>query len=250
MRIVAIALVVLFAGVSAMGQVSPDEAKQKLEEKQKQRQAEREQIVQVTAGELADLRMEIKRLEGEVKSLNAQLGIKDAGASSSASASAAPAKKYHEIIEVGMTKDEVMMYIKAHSNLKLIGTAADSGVRKSSEEIVVARESSGKRDATVQTDDQTPTRTRTAADAQGTSRTQVDRLRNTGKKETLIIAKLGWVNEPGGSHKDGFGRTITDMKRVQREESRILVTFFDGVVGSISDERPWDGFRQRYDVAR
>src|SRR5262245_19211571 len=113
--------VVLFAALSSYAQVSPQDAQAKLEEKQKQRQAEREQMVQISAGELADLKAEIKRLEGDVKSLRAQLGQKDPTA----------AKKFHEFIEIGMTKDEVMIYIKGHSNLKLVGQAADSGIRKS-----------------------------------------------------------------------------------------------------------------------
>src|SRR5690348_16052051 len=101
-----ISFVIVFGvfGASASAQISPEEAKAKLAEREAQRQAERNKMVQITTGELADLRAKVAQLEATVKSLQAQQ-VK------------AAVKKMPETIEVGMTKDEVIAFVKAHKAL-------------------------------------------------------------------------------------------------------------------------------------
>src|SRR4051812_9801197 len=92
--------VLAVAGRSGLAQLSPEEAKAKLDERNAKRLAERSQVVQVTVGELADLRAKVSQLEAEVKALRAQPSTKPL------------AKKLPETIEIGMSKDEVLAFIK------------------------------------------------------------------------------------------------------------------------------------------
>src|SRR5688500_13165610 len=119
MRVFLVALLVGSAALAAGAQtaVTPEEARKRLEERNAQRRDERNQVMQITAGELADLRSKIQQLEGQVKVLQKQLEAK-----------AEAPKKVHTMIEIGMTKDEVMAFVK-RKNWRIVGMTASAGVR-------------------------------------------------------------------------------------------------------------------------
>lgn len=58
---------------AAPAQVSPDEAYQKLQERQNQRQASRAEKITISRGDFDDLQSELKRLRAENESLRKQL---------------------------------------------------------------------------------------------------------------------------------------------------------------------------------
>jgi hypothetical protein len=101
-----------------------EEAQRKLEEKAKDRQASRSREVTITQGELDDLKAQIASLQTEVARLRGESG-KPASAQ----------QKVYNTLEIGMTKQEVMTFINHHKEYKMVGLAADSGVRKSTDEV-------------------------------------------------------------------------------------------------------------------
>src|SRR4051812_37076462 len=109
----AMALLALFVPIAASGQTSVEEARAKLREREQQRKAERDQMVQISAGELADLRARVQQLEAEVRSLRGGGG---GGAAKLFPDKEQPKKPLPQTIEIGMTKDEVMAFINARSS--------------------------------------------------------------------------------------------------------------------------------------
>lgn len=146
MRASIIFVVALF-GFSAMAQVSPEEAKAKLAEREAHKRLEREQTVQITAGELADLRNKVRQLEGELNAIRAKPGDKE------------KPKPLPTMIEIGMTKAEVLDFVRRGKGLRIVGMSADAGVRKSSEQVTVKGNSSINKDATVTKNEGDPSRT-------------------------------------------------------------------------------------------
>src|SRR4051812_15999076 len=94
-----VVIVFLVIAAPARAQLSAEEAKAKLAEKETQRQAERAKVVTITAGELADLRTKVATLEAQLKALQAQGG---------AGGAKPVAKRPPDQIDIGMTKDEVI----------------------------------------------------------------------------------------------------------------------------------------------
>jgi hypothetical protein len=109
-----LALCVLFIGSAVtLGQLSPDDALKRLQEKQAARQAERqarEKIVGIKQGELDDLR-------AELASLKAQLAqIRAAVPGATPIATAAPKIEPVRVLAVGETREQVVDYIRRHPN--------------------------------------------------------------------------------------------------------------------------------------
>lgn len=95
----------------ALSQVEPDEAQAKLKQKAEQRKAERAKLVQISAGQLEDMQGEIIRLRAAVADLQKRLNPH------AAQAAAKPgAKRNFNNLEVGMTKDELLEFVKHNSH--------------------------------------------------------------------------------------------------------------------------------------
>ena len=214
-------LIALALAPIAMAQVSPEEAKAKLAERDAQRQAERQQIIQITAGELADLRQKVAVLEAQVKSLRAQLADKQTP------------KKISDTIEIGMTKDEVLLFIKRHSNLEVVGMRADAGVHKSSYQTTMTRVGTSKQDTTVARNGETPNRTQSDVDHAETSKSQVETTVAHGKTEIMEIARNETYREQSGTQRDALGGSHAVYENVQRRAGTITVTFVDGIVTAV-----------------
>lgn len=95
-------------------------AQAKLAEKDKARQAEREKMVTISAGELADLRAKIESLEAEVRSLKG----------GTTKPTTVVAKKRNPTApEVGMTRDEVERWVKSTLGAYRIAESKSRGGR-------------------------------------------------------------------------------------------------------------------------
>jgi hypothetical protein len=205
--------------------ITPEEAAAKLAEKDSQRQLERGQLVQITAGELADLRIRIKQLEGEVSALQGRVGDKERDT----------AKKIHTSIEIGMTKAEVLAFVKRSTTYKVVGQSADAGVHKSSEQVSVKRDSSVKKDVAVAKNNDDATTTHTKTDIAGTSKTQIDVVRSTGVRETLQLAKYSTYQRLIGTRRRGLGLGGEDeYETVSKVDGTISVVFIDGIVSAVN----------------
>jgi len=113
MRAYAGIVVLLAIGAASMAQVTPEEATRRLEEKQKQRQADRSKKVTISQGELDDLRAQIAQLIAEIQSLRQQLAGGDGGPA----AAAVPAPvKVPTKIQVGITRQQLDRFVAVHKD--------------------------------------------------------------------------------------------------------------------------------------
>ena len=184
----------------AFAQLTPEEAKAKL----------------------ADLRQKVAVLEAQVKSLRAQVAEKQSGP-----------KKISDTIEIGMTKDEVLLFIKRHPKLEVVGMRADAGVHKSTYQTTVTRVGNTKRDTSVARNGETPDRTQTDTDHAETSKSQVETSVAHGKTEIMEIARNESYREQSGTQRDALGGSHPVYENVQRRAGTITVTFVDGVVTAV-----------------
>jgi hypothetical protein len=233
MKGLAITVIAMLGALNVHAQSTPEDARAKLEEakaklaeKDQQRQAEREKMVSITAGELSDLRVRIAQLESENKALKGQ----------SAGGKNQPRKVY-SMIEIGMTKDEVMTFVRNRSGMRIVAIRADAGVSKSTETVVVRKTGTVNRDVSVtngegQSESDT-SRRRTKASEDGTTNTEVDRIRSTGRRETIEIAQFGTYREQAGTKRNSLGGHSAVYENVERETGRLSVTLVDGVVAAV-----------------
>lgn len=115
-------IVAAFAG-SSLGQMTPEEAAKRLQERQAARQAERDRLVQIKEGTLEDMKAEIDALKKEVASLKAQIasaapGNADAPVvvdpSDPMHVKAAPSLKFTTSIDVGASRQQLVSFISMH----------------------------------------------------------------------------------------------------------------------------------------
>ena len=223
MRVTMIVLAGLF-GFTSMAQLSSQEAGAKLAEREALKKLERDQSVTITAGELADLRNRVKQLEGEVSLLRGKPNIKD---------KVAP-KPLPIMIEIGMTKAEVLAFVRRNKGLQIAGMSADAGVQRSSEQVIVRKSSSDDKSESIAKNDDDPNRTRTQNDANGNSKVEVETVRMAGMRETIRVQKIENHQVVTGSHTGGFGGTEYFYANEVRVTGTIAVTLTDGIVTSVN----------------
>lgn len=216
----ALAIVALFVTIAASGQTSVEEARAKLREREQQRKAERDQVVQISAGELADLRARVQQLEAEVRSLRGSVPAK-LFPDKLVPDKEQPKKPLPQAIEIGMTKDEVMAFIGARSkSLRIAGISANAGVRKSAVQTVVTRDKGAPTDPKSEGADR--------------DRTNVETLRTTGNTETIRVERIGRYVEQTGTQRNSFGQSAPVYGPVDRVDGEINVTLVDGVVTAVN----------------
>ncbi len=220
-----------------------DEAQRRLEEKAKEKQAQRSREVTITQGELDDLKAQITSLQAEVARLRGD------------KTSTATANKVYNTIEIGMTKQEVLMFIKQHNEFKLIGISADSGVRKSVDETTTRfkTNSSGTTNKQITVDDKMNSETNGSpteekrngtlnrkidgnSNREGTAVVETEHVHKAGKRETITIEKGENRREVTGYHSQGTLGKVTqvpDYGSVYHATGTIRVTMIDEVVSAI-----------------
>lgn len=104
-RITIVAIGMLLVAVTALGQITPEEAAKRLQEKAAARQAERAKLVTITQGELEDMRAEIMRLKTQVKELQA---------SQATGQTHATGVRLVPKIAVGVTRAELQKFLQVH----------------------------------------------------------------------------------------------------------------------------------------
>jgi len=203
MRVSLIVLLVGSAALAAGAQntVTPEEARKRLEERNAQRREEREQMVQITAGELMELRAKVAQLEGQVKALQQQSEKK-----------VDVPKKVHTMIEIGMTKDQVMAFVK-RKGWRIVGMQASAGVSKmATAEREVARG--------------------------GSDPTEVERQRTlvtaTGKTERFEVVQVSNYKVETGTRTNALGQARAVYATEERVDAKIVVTLTDEIVTEVT----------------
>jgi len=230
MRGIVCTATVILAGIISCprlgAQVSTDEAYQRLQEKQKQRDAERAQQVTVTRGQLDDMMAEIAKLKAENASLRQQLAQGGAGANAPPQgANPQPANppiaahKPPTKIDVGMTRDELVEFINARPDrYRLEGISVHNSGSPSGTRTVVTRE----------------TVTQDGSDAPmkaNVRRTETIETHSPGhKRETIRVTLLEPREVPAGQHRDSLGHVVTETRTELRHAGWIWVTLVDDVV--------------------
>lgn len=209
--------IILASSVNA--QVSPAEAAAKLADRTRQQKAERAEIVQITAGELADLKNRVRQLEGELSTYRAKTAEKP--------------KPLPTMIEIGMTKAEVMDYVK-RKGLHIAGMSADAGVRKSSEQVTVRGTSSINKDQTVNKNDESPNRKTNQTDTNGTSKVEMDVVVKAGVQETITLQKIQTYRVVVGTGSGGLGGPENVYGSESRVTGTIIVHLTDGLVTAVN----------------
>ena len=226
-----------FGGGGVYAADSVADAKAELERKQKERAAARAEMTQITVGELEDLRDEVRRLELE----NAALKGK------AANAAAKPPVKRYTAIEVGMTRDELLAFVKSRSSQYRIGgmNVEAGGVQTEREQYIESTKRSG--DVTTVTDTQrvvavgrkgavgTPTQKNEAidntvsTDSDQLSNRTIERRRLRDKKEKIKVEVLGYKSAVIGTERSAAG-TSNRMGRVKAVTGAIHVSLTNDVV--------------------
>jgi hypothetical protein len=103
-------LMMLVLGAPALSQLSPAEAEAKLKERQADKEVARSEKVEITRGELDDLNATIAQLKAEITILRQQLPLP--------AAKPAAAKRPTKI-ELGMTRDALVTFVKAHPKYRV-----------------------------------------------------------------------------------------------------------------------------------
>lgn len=250
----AIAATVPVLRVRADG-VSVEDAQKQLAEKQEARQKSRAAMVQISAGELEDLRAKVSSLQSQLDAMKVKQG--------SAGATASAPKRYDEI-ELGMTKTEVKAFVEQHKPyFTIVAIKASNGVSKTSQQVVVRETGQstvkGNGQAVVKASGQATIRhgaegtdlagtghagqldvngtgsvdtTRSGSlDANDTRNVEV--TTNHGRREIIEIAKWVTVREQTGSHTAAFGQVHADYSDVTRRAGTISVTLDDDVVTAV-----------------
>jgi hypothetical protein len=216
-------LLVIVSGSSA--QTSSEDAVAKLKARQQQREAERAKTVEISYGELQDLKEEIQSLKREL----AEYKVKSAGAMVSANKTPA-VKRRPTKMELGMTREDLLWFINNHPrDYKIIGAHADTGKTVRKEETVTQRETQG--DSQVAHNGGTP-QTESKDGASAVKETVEHRTLNA-KHETIVLGILGQREVVTGTKRDALGhrQTLTGTELVQK--GKITIQLTDDVVSQI-----------------
>ena len=183
----------LIGGGARFGQISVDQANQKLQEKQQEKVAERSQPVTITQGELDDMKLEIAKLKAEVQALRGQAVP---AAAEQPAALTIPAK-----IAPGMTREQLLRFIKAHKDrLEMISDL--------------------------------PGQVGSMPGHPGASAPTT----SPSKTETIVLTVKAPRDVVVGVHSNGPLQT-KDVAPELRPDSTLTIVLLNGVVASLSDEK-------------
>ena len=213
----------LLANAACFCQTSTEEAGAKLRAKQAERDAQRAKMVQVTAGELEDLRAEVQRLKVQ----NADLQRKFADAAKPGAAIVP--KKRPTQVEVGMTRQEVEAFIKTRHDLRIVGVSSDVGVRKQVEETVTKRQALG--GSTTLTNGN---KLEVQKGEGQEERQTVERQSGKGKQETIVLAHYSSRQVVTSRSRNSLGQMHEEYGTEQFEDGRLKIELTDDVVTSIN----------------
>lgn len=203
------------ASVVCLAQSPTTQATEKLREREKQRQAERAKIVQVTAGELEDLQTQIRQLRAQNDSLSKKI-------SALTQANAAPVKKKYTELEIGMTKQEVLDFVRDHPRDLRID-AARYGTKESQSGVTRTSKTTVKGDGTQQ-QAQTVQESIVAND-------------EISRDETIVITTLSSRQVSVGMSGDVLGGQHEQFQTQYVASGRINVTITGGVVSALEGQR-------------
>lgn len=201
-----------------------EDAQARLAAREAQRQNERRQLVQITAGELSDLRNRLKMLEGEVATLRDRAATKDPSKN----------KPIPTMIEIGMTKAEVMLFVKRTRGLQITSMSADAGVQRSTVKVNKKGNATMDENLSISENRQPSKGIRVEGDLDQTSKAEVERVTSVGLHETLHIVKSESYRVVTGSHTGGLGNVENEYGDASRITGNINVELTDGFVTSVT----------------
>lgn len=212
---------VSLVGAAARAQVDPDEAYQRLQQKQKEKETKRAEPVTITRGELEDMQSQISRLEGEVMVLKDQLAAAKAAAGPSQPAVAQPPpapkpapRKIPTAIEVGMTRDDLMAFLdRYHEKFRISGVSTHDSPRSTIRQTTVTSDTNN---------------------GPASTRTETVETTHTGaRRDHLTIDVMAPQQVPAGWHRDALGHRVEDFNTELRRVGWIWVTLVDDVVTAV-----------------
>ena len=228
--------ILLLSVCSLARATTPEEAQAVLAEKQAQRDRARAVIVQISTGELDDLKMRINLLQLQVDALKGQK-----------SQTSSQVSQRHDEIEIGMTKAEVRLFVNQHKDsMVIVSISATNGISKAYEQINVNESGN----ANVKTSGRAIVRKgREQEDVAGKGRkTEIDSngqaennssgtkkievITNSGKHEIMTIAKFVNVRRQTGFHANPIGGGEAVYQDSREKAGEISVVFDDEVVTS------------------
>ena len=194
--------------------------------------------------ELEQLREELQALKNENAELRRKIdeltGVAPKAANKPAAAAAAnkPVRRNFSRIEIGMTRQEVDLYVKTHKNLKLVGISADSGVRTQSEETVVHREGTTgtttlRRGGPANSNPGPGTMDDRQEALNSDHKEVIERKINSGRRETMTLAQMVPEKVAAGEKRNSLGSRSTVYATQMREAGRLRITLVDDVVTAI-----------------
>lgn len=217
MRVIMIAVMTVALCAATSAQSPADDAHAKFMQRAAEREAARKELVQITVGELEDLRAELQLL----KTHNAALTKKIAELTNPSAAK----KKYYTQIEMGMTKQELLLFVKARPReMELV--AAKLGTKRTTSGV----------EQTV--------RVRKESDAEGTAPNKVqvveesvEHKKDSAVQETMEIALLSARKVVVGQTRDVLGGRHDQVQTQYFRTGKIIVQLTDDVVTGIDARR-------------
>lgn len=205
---------------TAMSQTPADEAMAKLKAKQQQRDAERAASIQITRGELDDLKSRLRLLEAENAELKRKMAVAVAGKS----------RRAWTKIDIGMTRDELTIFLNVHQReYRMLSAKVDAGKTSTKEQTVIHRDSQ-RASETVRNGNSPQSK----AVAEGAlSNETIERSRLDGKSETMVLGILGKRTVVTGSHGDPLGGSHDDYGNEVYQRGTVTIVLTNDIVSSV-----------------
>jgi hypothetical protein len=153
-----------------------------------------------------------------------------------------PPRRSYSQIEVGMTRQDVDLFIKTHKDFKIVSVRADSGVHQNAEETVVRRDgtsnSAVRRAVGVGTQPPAPATLNDTQEARTDEQRQiVERRTITGKREIITVAQMVSRKVVAGQQRNSLGGSSPVYRNERVEGARLTVEMTDDVVTAVSADR-------------
>lgn len=163
-------------------------------------------------------------LEGEVATLRDKAATKDPSKN----------KPVPTMIEIGMTKAEVMLFVKRTRGMQIVSMSADAGVQRSNVKVSEKGNATMDENVSVSRNGRPPKRLHAEGDLDETTKVEVEKVVSVGLHETLHIVKSENFRVVTGSHTGGLGNVENEYGDASRVTGHINVELTDGLVTSVT----------------
>ena len=152
-----------------------------------------------------------------------------------------PVRRSYSQIEVGMTRQDVDLFIKTHKEFKIISVRADSGVRQHAEETVVRRDGTSntavRRSVGVGTQTGPAVVDESQVAGNDEQRQVIERRTVSGRREIITIGQFLPSKVVAGQQRNALGGSTPVYRTDRVEAARLTVEMTDDVVTAVSADR-------------